>query len=109
MMVGMKLQLLTILFIASLPLCIVATLAAGCAWDKPNPSAFQDEPGYPCGHVGVVCTDKTSGKPNGMCCNEGETCGDSKGSVGCPPGSCCDIRMPPAFMVRHPQTDAGIK
>jgi hypothetical protein len=85
----------------------VMILALACGWDQPNQAAFAPQPNAPCGNVGVVCLDM-QGKPNGMCCDEGETCGGGKYSVGCgTPGEqiCCDIRSSPAFLKKG--TDAG--
>ena len=70
-------------------LVVIVALFAACAWDKPNPSAFQPVPGAPCGNLGVDCGNK-------MCCDEGETCGAAGRS--CPAGMCCNIREPPSFL-----------
>jgi hypothetical protein len=80
-------------------LAIGALASWACAWDNPNPNAFKPVPGNPCGNLGVVCLDST-GKESGMCCDEGETCGGGKYSVGCPAGACCDVRTPPDFATR---------
>jgi len=74
-----------------------AILIGACAWDATQPAAFKPVAGNPCGNLGVPCS-------NGMCCDEGETCG---GNPGCPAGYCCNVRTPPVFEVQHPMTDAG--
>jgi hypothetical protein len=78
-----------------------AALAGACGWDAPQPAAFAPVPGNPCGNLGVPCLD-SAGKESGFCCDEGETCG---GNPGCPPGACCNVRMPPAFLKK---SDSGI-
>lgn len=79
---------------ARLLLFVTGPFSWACGWDQPQPSAFAPVPGNPCGNLGVVCLDM-QGEPSGMCCDEGETCGGGKYSVGCPAGACCDIREPP--------------
>lgn len=71
-----------------------------------DPRATAPTPDNPCGNIGVVCLDM-QGQRSGYCCDEGETCGGGKFSVGCPAGYCCDIRMPPTFSVKHAASDAG--
>lgn len=69
-------------------LAVVALLVACAGWDDPNPAATAPSSLYPCGAIGVVCSEAPA--PVGAtCCDEGETCG---GNVGCPPGYCCDVR-----------------
>ena len=86
-------------------------------WDAVDPKSQQPVAGNPCGPLWFPCFDM-NGLQNGACCSDGETCGGSKWSVGCPADSCCDIReIPeelrsgdaapplagPRFVVKHPQ------
>jgi len=86
-------------------LTIGACAHGGAGWDRVDPRAIAPTPDNPCGNIGVVCLDM-QGRPSGMCCYEGETCGGSLYSVGCPAGACCNIRGLGAH--RQIQPDAGI-
>jgi hypothetical protein len=93
-----------ILFVALAATAWVVACAAG--WDDVPPSATATSKDYPCGIVGVPCTDRTGAFAH-TCCWQGETCGSSEGSVGCPADACCDVRSfdPSQDAVRKP--DAG--
>ena len=67
--------------------CVALTSILACH-DDPLPTT--PVPGNPCGEAYVVCLDM-QGNADGSCCDENETCGGGKYSVGCPTNSCCDI------------------
>lgn len=90
-------------------LFVTAPFAWDCGLDTPQQSAFAPTQGNPCGNLGVVCLDM-NGNESGMCCNEGETCGGGKYSIGCPAGECCDIREGPILQgYRGFDGDAGTR
>jgi hypothetical protein len=105
---------------AILVVSVVVSVVSCAGWDDPNPAAFAPSKDYPCGVIGVVCLNQ-SDKPNGFCCNDGETCGSGRADVGCPADACCNIRdffgartatmdggsvPPPTWVEKHKQTRA---
>jgi len=74
----------------------LATILLVACQDPPLPTTPTAD--NPCGEAYIPCLDM-SGKLDGLCCDENETCGGGKYSVGCPANSCCDIDDPPPMGV----------
>jgi hypothetical protein len=101
-------------FLTTYAMLFIGVISLTCAlvgcpkgWDDPNPAAFKPSKDLPCGVLGVPCTNAQGGKTS-FCCDEGETCGMSLGSVGCPADACCFIApFDPSPMYSASRSDAG--
>lgn len=82
-----------------LPFLLIVAALTSCAWINEHDPAQTPTADYPCTPSGIVCSTKPL-----TCCGQGDTCGGTFPSVGCPVDSCCYIGSDDARVV---SPDAG--